>query len=694
MVRYRIVLPVIFFLAFTSAKAQLNGVYTVGGSDPDYIDVQSAAGSLQWNGISGPVIFKIRPGVYSGFIIWPFTNLTGQDTVSFEAENGIASSVIINSRIELQSCERVRLHKLTITANTASDLSSVFLYYTSHCLLSYCNMTNPSGENYDDDEALVKILAPWDGGIKQLTFDSCIISSPLKTIFMSGKQTRVRFYSSILTGQFKKTTYIRAHYNFCSLTFHDYNIPVGSQYYTGNSIHIPDTSKQLSINGEFYGNTFYCKISSYSSRFYNNCFKMNVDVSLATSVSVKFYGNRCEGNFNSVYCHNSFYSSNHFLGNVRLNADNDKIWNNFFYKGLHISHGGGHWIEHNNFHPQAVLQMDFAEGTICNNNLGIVYLLQPAPDRVYNNNFVVACADSVEYAGNTPFFYNPNYVDENSDLHATNPALIHKAKVTVYSELFMYDADSVERRLVPSIGANEICMNFLTDTLLIYCADSLCLDVCLDDFEGYYWTPSNLFNDSTDSSPVFIPYGPLQIKLNHCDYGVVDSVLIRMVDSLPVAVLEYHIQAYDVQFINRSGCSDSFLWNFGDGTTSVASDPFHSYSGPGSYQGSLTVSNSFGSDQKEFSVNIVNPSANIHEKNPVRIYPVPAREKLCLDLPAEFLPVQMSIIDMQGRVVFTEIIRQHSQCLEIGDLPSGLYLANILANNRHFSHRIPVIKSD
>lgn len=42
----------------------LNGSYTIGGSNPDFITLQEAANSLMTNGVSGPVIFSIRPGTY------------------------------------------------------------------------------------------------------------------------------------------------------------------------------------------------------------------------------------------------------------------------------------------------------------------------------------------------------------------------------------------------------------------------------------------------------------------------------------------------------------------------------------------------------------------------------------------------------------------------------------------------------
>ncbi len=42
----------------------LNGSYTIGGSSPDFTTLQNAANALKLNGVSGPVIFNIRPGIY------------------------------------------------------------------------------------------------------------------------------------------------------------------------------------------------------------------------------------------------------------------------------------------------------------------------------------------------------------------------------------------------------------------------------------------------------------------------------------------------------------------------------------------------------------------------------------------------------------------------------------------------------
>lgn len=58
-----------------------------------------------------------------------------------------------------------------------------------------------------------------------------------------------------------------------------------------------------------------------------------------------------------------------------------------------------------------------------------------------------------------------------------------------------------------------------------------------------------------------------------------------------------------IHFVDGSaGTSLNYLWDFGDGTSSTAANPSHTYTQPGNYQVSLTISNSLGSDL--FTLNI------------------------------------------------------------------------------------------
>jgi PKD repeat protein len=60
---------------------------------------------------------------------------------------------------------------------------------------------------------------------------------------------------------------------------------------------------------------------------------------------------------------------------------------------------------------------------------------------------------------------------------------------------------------------------------------------------------------------------------------------------------------------NNSAAADSYFWDFGDGSTSTALAPEHSYAGDGAYTVTLIASNACGSDTAVQTVEIVTPPA-------------------------------------------------------------------------------------
>lgn len=65
-------------------------------------------------------------------------------------------------------------------------------------------------------------------------------------------------------------------------------------------------------------------------------------------------------------------------------------------------------------------------------------------------------------------------------------------------------------------------------------------------------------------------------------------------DSLPVSAFDTVINKNVVTFTNKSSNAQSWIWDFGDNTTSTELNPSHSYL-PGTYQAKLTVNNNCGS---------------------------------------------------------------------------------------------------
>ncbi len=86
---------------------------------------------------------------------------------------------------------------------------------------------------------------------------------------------------------------------------------------------------------------------------------------------------------------------------------------------------------------------------------------------------------------------------------------------------------------------------------------------------------------------------------------------IVVVNDGPTAAFSNSISGFTVILTNTSSNATSYSWNFGDGNSSTANSPSHTYSAPGNYPVTLTATNACGSITTTQTVTIGNPpSAN------------------------------------------------------------------------------------
>lgn len=97
----------------------LTGVYTIGGTNPNYANFNSALSDLYNYGACDTVVFNVRPGNYYEQLIFP-SYFPSVFTV-FQAENGDSSSVVINhdnaNVVSLNNVFNVQFRNLTIKQN-------------------------------------------------------------------------------------------------------------------------------------------------------------------------------------------------------------------------------------------------------------------------------------------------------------------------------------------------------------------------------------------------------------------------------------------------------------------------------------------------------------------------------------------------------------------------------------------------
>lgn len=112
----------------------------------------------------------------------------------------------------------------------------------------------------------------------------------------------------------------------------------------------------------------------------------------------------------------------------------------------------------------------------------------------------------------------------------------------------------------------------------------------------YSWSPSTGLNNSNIDNPVATPASTTNyiVTANNGNCSSTDSVLITVVPSPVASFTADTTQGATVSFTNTSTGGVSYLWYFGDGTSSTATDPIHTFTTAGSYTVTLVVTNSLG----------------------------------------------------------------------------------------------------
>lgn len=130
---------------------------------------------------------------------------------------------------------------------------------------------------------------------------------------------------------------------------------------------------------------------------------------------------------------------------------------------------------------------------------------------------------------------------------------------------------------------------------------------------GYAWTfaggnpaTSNLPNPSV----VFASPGNYGVTLTVTNAGGSNTYTQNnfiQVNTTPTPGFTSNINGTTASFTNSSSNASGYSWNFGDGGTSTASDPVHTYAGDGTYTVTLTATNACGNSVITQTVTIVTP---------------------------------------------------------------------------------------
>ena len=132
----------------------LAGIYTIGGSSPDFTDFTEAVDALHSGGVVGAVTFNVRNGTYNEQIeINEILGVDSMNTVIFQSETGDSTAAILafsssfnyGNTVYLNGCDWVTFHQLTIEMLGNSYPWVVYFGNNSfHNTLSSCVINAPA----------------------------------------------------------------------------------------------------------------------------------------------------------------------------------------------------------------------------------------------------------------------------------------------------------------------------------------------------------------------------------------------------------------------------------------------------------------------------------------------------------------------------------------------------------------------
>jgi len=163
------------------------------------------------------------------------------------------------------------------------------------------------------------------------------------------------------------------------------------------------------------------------------------------------------------------------------------------------------------------------------------------------------------------------------------------------------------------------------------------------------------------------------------------------IDNIPLARWRYEqdtLQPFQVQFYDLSDYEPAeWLWEFGDGSTSIDTLPQHTFPGYGTYEVCLTVSNANGSDTQCKELEFTMPNNTSEEEQAeaaATAFPNPFRERFSLSLRPGWLPVDawVEVYDAVGRRVHRQPLRAGVNSVEMAGQPGGVYVWRVVQKGR------------
>jgi hypothetical protein len=424
-----------------SMTPSLSGVFTVGGSNPDYATLNAAITDLNNWGVCGPVVLRMRSGTYNEQIeIRSITGASATNTVRITADTGISAPVILTyastssaapQTLRFNGASHVQVDSITVRATGASYARVVdFLGNNEYITIENCRL---EGRNISSTSTYYSIVYDNTGTanvIENITIRNNEILNGSYSMYIYGintstMQDSITIENNRINGWYYLGIYSRYNSNFVvkgneimskTVPYANGGYGLYSYYdlsckFIGNNI----VHRAAGYSYGMYINRSY-GVSNNTTDIYNNMVALPSQVTSANNRALYLY----YPNFTNVY-HNSFSSNSNSTSTTGVTA--------YLYQG-------------NSFF--------FRNNIVANFGSARAMYISGSPGRSYNDIYTSGTALGVSLGSNS-ISVNPQFFSL-TDLHTRSIDL--DSTGTALGIVTDIDGD-IRNTTKPDIGADE-----------------------------------------------------------------------------------------------------------------------------------------------------------------------------------------------------------------------------------------------
>ena len=322
----------------------------------------------------------------------------------------------------------------------------------------------------------------------------------------------------------------------------------------------------------------------------------------------------------------------------------------------------------------------------------------PAPSSLISNGNITICDGSIadiqiDLTGIAPWdiTYTIDGVNPVEVRANTSPYILSVSEPGLYTVSKLTDAELEGTQMLGEALVTIVPLphvNLGIDTAI---CENETITLNAGSFSEYLWNNGSITQTiDVDSEGTF---SVIVTDNNNCENTDEISILVN-----PLAVSDFAFAEnnLEVSFSNMSLNASEYLWDFGDSNTSIEMNPVYNYSASGSYNVTLTSSNSECGDSSIIK-NVTAISTSIVSadfENEIKIYPNPSEGLISIDLGnLNEKELELEIINLAGQRVFSKKIEstQSVYKTDLSNLPKGVYTLNLIS--KEWVHTMKIILS-